>query len=265
MISSLDNPQVKLARLLKRRSWREKKNLFLIEGYRLVREALEAGYPLQAVFYTPEFGDTAPGRDLIARLELQGYRCLAVAPSLMKTMATTVTPQGILAIAPRSVYPLEEIFRDKPPLVVIADGLQDPGNLGTLWRTALGAGAGGFLITPGTVEPFNPKVVRASMGAPFRLPVAEAEPEILREKLRAWGYKLIVGDVRAEEILWDADLSFPLALAVGGEARGVSAPLLAGASAVLRIPFFGMESLNAAIAGAIFLYEILRQNRSYGS
>ncbi|MBC7325928.1 MAG: RNA methyltransferase, partial [Moorella sp. (in: Bacteria)] len=150
------------------------------------------------------------------------------------------------------------------PLLMIAAGIQDPGNLGTIWRTALGVGATGLVLTRGSVDPYNPKVVRAAMGATFRLPVVGGvEPAALAQELRAAGIKLVVADVAAPLVFWQADLSGSLALTVGSENHGPGGELLAAATARVGIPLAGpMESLNAAVAAALLLYEALRQRQA---
>ncbi|QGP90863.1 23S rRNA (uridine(2479)-2'-O)-methyltransferase [Neomoorella glycerini] len=269
LITSAANRYVKLARSLKERSWREKKGLYLIEGIHLLEEARQAGIPLEAVLYSPRIFVTPRGERLVAGLQGAGYRCLAVAEDLMTAISTTVTPPGIVAVAPIREQPLAALLAaappSPPPLLIIAAAIQDPGNLGTIWRTALGAGATGLILTRGSVDPFNPKVVRAAMGATFKLPVVSGvEPAVLARELRAAGLKLVVADVGAPLVFWQADLRGPLALAVGSENQGPGPELRAAATARVGIPLVGaVESLNAAVAAALLLYEALRQRQNF--
>ncbi len=262
-ITSPANRYVKLARSLQDRSWRERKGLYLIEGIHLLEEARQARVPLEVVLYSPQVFSTIRGERLVAGLREAGYRCLAVTGELMAAMSSTVTPPGIVGIAPIPIADLAGILAAPLPLLMIAAGIQDPGNLGTIWRTALGAGATGLVLTRGSVDPFSPKVVRAAMGASFRLPVAGGvEPYALARELRAAGIRLVVADVGAPLVFWQADLRGPLALAVGSENHGPGPELVAAASARVGIPLAGpVDSLNAAVAAALLLYEALRQRR----
>ncbi len=263
MITSTSNRYVKLVRSLQEKSWRQKRGLYLIEGLHLVEEAWQRGTPLEVVLYTPAFSQDSRGSALLAALQAAGRRCLAVTDNIMGTISATVTPPGIVAAAPLPACSMAELLQVPAPLLVVAAGLQDPGNLGTIWRTALGAGATGLILTPGSVDPFSPKVVRAAMGASFGLPVVTGvEPAVLATELAAAGVKLVVADVGAPITFWQADLRGPLALAVGSENHGPGRELLDAAAARVGIPLVGqVESLNAAVAAALLLYEALRQRR----
>lgn len=267
LITSAANRYVKLARSLRERSGREKKGFYLIEGVHLLEEARQARVPLEAVLYSPALYATPRGEQLVAGLEEAGYRCLAVAEDLLAAVSTTVTPPGIMAIAPIQEQSLAALLAgapsSSPPLLMVAAAIQDPGNLGTIWRTALGAGATGLVLTRGSVDPYNPKVVRAAMGATFRLQVVDGgEPAALAGELQAAGVKLVVADVGAPLTFWQADLRGPLALVVGSENHGPGPELLAAATARVGIPLVGaVESLNAAVAAALLLYEALRQRQ----
>ncbi|MDN5326403.1 MAG: methyltransferase, TrmH family [Moorella sp. (in: firmicutes)] len=268
LISSIANRYVKLARSLQKRSWREKKGFYLVEGVHLLEEALQAGAPLEVVLYSPRIFTTPRGEKLVAGLQRAGYRCLAVAEETMAGISTATTPPGIVAVAPIQAKNLAELLAVTvplhfPSLFVIAAGIQDPGNLGTIWRTALGAGATGLILTHGCVDPYNPKVVRSAMGATFRLPVAGGvEPALLARELRDAGLELVVADVGAPLTFWQVDLRRPLALVVGSENHGPGPELLAAATARVGIPLVGpVDSLNVAVAAAILLYEALRQRQ----
>lgn len=263
IITSTNNRYVKLTRSLQEKSWRRKRGLYLIEGLKLVAEAWQTGIPLEVVLYTPGFCREPRGSRLVGALQAAGNRCLAVSEKVMQAISATVTPSGIVGAAPLPACSLAELLRSPAPLLMVTDGLQDPGNLGTIWRTALGAGATGLILTRGSVDPFSPKVVRAAMGATFRLPVVTGvEPGDLVRELAAAGINLVVADVGAATVLWQADLCGPLALVVGSENHGPGTELLAAATAKVGIPLVGpVESLNAAAAAAILLYEAVRQRQ----
>lgn len=268
LITSPNNRYVKLARSLQDRSWREKKGFYIVEGIHLVEEALQAGTPLEVILYSRRIFTTPRGEKLVAGLQRAGYQCLAVTEELMASISTTMTPPGIVAIVPIPEKSLAALLaEDRPhsttPLLVIAAGIQDPGNLGTIWRTALGAGATGLILTRGSVDPYNPKVVRSAMGATFRLPVVcGVEPALLARELREARLKLVVAEVGAPLTLWQVDLRPPLALIVGSENHGPGPELLAAATDRVGIPLVGpVDSLNAAVAAALLLYEALRQRQ----
>ncbi|MBN2306234.1 MAG: RNA methyltransferase, partial [Anaerolineae bacterium] len=176
MITSPQNPRIKLVRGLQRRAkLRRQEQRLVLEGARLLRDAVEAGVQPDFVCYTAE-NDAPADPDLVARLESAGIACLPVADALMREMADTDTPQGILGVVPWPDLPIPTA----PDLVIVADGWRDPGNVGTLLRTAAAAGVDLVVLLPGTVDPFNPKTLRAGMGAHFRVPVLATHwPDLL--------------------------------------------------------------------------------------
>ena len=253
-ISSPENPKVKDLRSLHRRSARYGERLFLIEGVRLVEEALQAGIPLQTVLYVPErLEETARGAALRVRLAAS-LAAFSTTPRILDTVADTVTPQGVVAAVP---YP------DLPPhpegLVLVLDRLRDPGNCGTILRTAEAAGVGLVCFAPGTVDPFSPKVVRAGMGAHFRLPLRAAASWDEIASIVA-GRQVLLAAVKAGRPYDAVDWKIPTALIVGGEAEGASEEAHRLATETVSIPMAGaVESLNAAVASGILLFAALRQ------
>jgi RNA methyltransferase, TrmH family len=179
---------------------------------------------------------------------------------IFASAVTTESPQGIAALVRPKAFLLEDALRGEPPLVVVAAGLQDPGNLGTLIRSAEAFGSGGVVLLPGTVSPWNPKAMRASSGSVFRLPVVAASEDELFTRLRAMNIPALAAVADEGISATKADLAKSTALLLGNEGRGLSAELLAQASAHITIPCPGpVESLNAAVAGSILLYEAARQ------
>ncbi len=255
MISSASNPRLKLARALHSGRGRQRARAFLLEGIRLVEEAAQAGWPLRWALYAPPL--TGRGQKLVARLRHAGVRVEETTPQLLKQAATTSTPQPLIAVAD---LPSAVAWPDETHFVLIPDQVRDPGNLGTLLRTAAALGVHAVALPPGSSDPFAPKVVRAGMGAHFRLAILRQPWDDLLPALRRRGLRLILADARGEAAPWQADLRPPIALIVGGEAQGASAAARQAADQVVRIPMpGGMESLNAAIAGALLLYESVRQ------
>lgn len=255
MIVSLSNPHVKYLRLLRdsAKDRRGERSLF-VEGVRLVATALDAGVTLRRALYAPEqLQRTPPGATLLAQLQAQP-NAYAATPDVVARAADTQAPQGVVAVV------AQPAFDQRPGLRLVLDHLQDPGNVGTLLRSAEAAGVGQCLCTVGTADPFSPKVVRAAMGAHFNLPLrAECTWEDL-----AWELSdapvVYATEADATMPYYAADWKQPAVLIIGSEAHGVSAEGLALATHRISIPMIGRaESLNAGVAGSIMLFEALRQ------
>lgn len=258
MITAMQNARIQRVRgLLEKRKEREAQNACVLEGVRLVEDALAAGWIPERVLFDATV--SARGMALTADLRSMGCAVEEVAPELMRRVATTETPQGLLAVVPLPLVPLP------PPgmatFVIILDEIRDPGNMGTILRTAQAAGVHAALLTPGTADVFSPKVLRAGMGAQFRLPAHEMDWEDMRQ-LYAPHLRFVLADMAGSRSCWEADLQQPLALIIGGEAEGVSAAARQAADESIRIPMPGLaESLNAAVAAAILLFEVVRQRQ----
>lgn len=259
MISSLDNQQIKDARKLQRRRQRVRSGTLLIEGVRLVRDAIQSGATIEKLFYAPTLiADNATALALIAQSEAVGLTALACTEEIFHALTETVTPQGIAAVValPALLLPTPLQF------TLILDQVRDPGNAGTLVRSAEAAGVDAVLFGPETVDPFNDKVVRAGMGAHFRLPIRTCATWSAIHALLAPQQTLYVAQATATLAYTAVDWSAPCALVVGGEATGASVETATFAQA-LAIPMHRqVESLNAAIAGAVILFEAARQRRT---
>ena len=253
MITSTQNPKIKLVRqLLTQTKARKKQGAFVLEGIRLLEEAYHSHFAPELLIYTADLDQR--GLALVREFESKGVICELTVPNVFSSASDTETPQGILAVYPLISLPIP----DRADFLLIADEIRDPGNLGTLMRTALAAGADGVLLPPGTVDPFSPKVVRAAMGAHFHLPVKSVSwPEI---KKITQGLTVYLADMDQGLNLWQPDLTEPLGIIIGGEAHGPGKIARELANKVLHIPMSEKsESINAAAAGAVFLYEIRRQ------
>ncbi len=252
-ISSLENRRVKELRSLHRRSERYRQRAFLIEGVRLVEEALAAGLPLRLALYVPDQLQRLPrGSALLERLAAC-REAFSTTSEVLRSVSDTVTPQGVVAAVP---------FPERPPvgegLLLILDRLRDPGNCGTILRTAEAAGVRAVYLSPGSVDPFSPKVVRAGMGAHFRLALRVASWAEIAAEVR--GHQVLLAEARSGRPYDQVDWSLPTALIVGGEAEGAGAEARALATEVISIPMAGAaESLNVAVATGILLFEALRQ------
>jgi RNA methyltransferase, TrmH family len=253
-ISSPDNEKVRFLRSLRDPQGRQRARHFLIEGVRLLEEALDAGWRPDLILVDEAALTRTPrGTALRRRLVPLGY--LPVSPRALRAAAETVTPQGVVA-----ALPLPEPVGGKLPATtaLVVDGVADPGNLGTILRAAEAAGARPVLLAPGTVDVFAPKVVRAGMGAHFRLPLLSGAWEQIDEQLA--GREVWLAEAGAGTPYYLVDWRRQCALIVGGEANGPSAQARARAKGTVTIPMQGpTESLNAAVAAAVILFEALRQ------
>ncbi|WP_322508926.1 RNA methyltransferase [Anaerolinea sp.] len=257
-ITSIHNPRIQTVRaLLSRREERRERGWFVAEGVRLVEEGVQAGWQTVMALYSADL--SARGQTLLSMLHAQGAEMFEVPSSLLKQVSDTETPQGILAVFARQDYSLP----DPLDFVVIADNLRDPGNLGTLLRSAAAAGAQTVWLTPGTVDAFSPKVLRAGMGAHFRLPVQEVSLEWIRDfRHQRPNMPFYLAEAENGTPCWDTDLTQPLVLVIGGEAEGASPEMRALVNGNITIPMPGRsESLNAAVAAGILLFEVVRQRR----
>jgi TrmH family RNA methyltransferase len=230
---------------------RRKHNAFLAEGVRLVEEGIRTGFPLHFILYSNALSPR--GLDLIHSLT-EDAPVSPVETRLFQNLGDTETSQGILAVFELAILPMP----DYPDLLLILDNLRDPGNLGTILRTAEAAGVQAVLLAPGTTDAFAPKVVRAGMGAHFHLPIHALEWQQIAQVVTA--LSVYRAEMHAELTLWQADLTQPCALLIGSEAEGVSQPGLELAPQSVSIPMPGQsESLNAAVAAGILLFEVQRQ------
>jgi TrmH family RNA methyltransferase len=261
MITSTQNPKIKHIRaLLTSRQDRQQEKLFVVEGVRLAEEAAKAEVrPAEVLFSS----DLSPrGRELVNTFSTTGIVVDEVDPHILHSLSDTDTPQGILVVLPQPVTHLPEDW----DLLLVLDQIRDPGNLGTMLRSAGAAGVQGVILTPGSVDVFSPKVVRAGMGAHFRLPLLTLDwPEITTvcKQKRSQPATILIADSTGGSPCWQMDLRHPLALVIGSEAEGPQPAAFTAADSLLHIPMPGKaESLNAAVAAAILLYEVVRQRTS---
>lgn len=258
MITSNQNPKLKLVRaLLGRPKERREANAFVIEGIRLIEEAVTAGWRFQFVLYTD--GLSERGQDLVKVLIAHRVDVEEVAGDLLQKVSDTEMPQGILAVLEFMNLKIPA----SPNFMLIADQIRDPGNLGTLIRTAAAAGVQAIFLPDETADAFAPKVVRAGMGAHFRVPIHALTWDEIREQTK--DLQVYLADMDGQSC-WETDLSKPLALIVGNEAEGASEEGRKLATQKISIPMAGnVESLNAGVAGSVLMFEMVRQrNKSVG-
>ncbi len=255
MIESEQNPKVKLARALRRRRERARAGLVVVEGVRLVTDALAAAPAPELLFFTRAALAQPAVAALVERWQSAAWE---VSEAVMGTIAETVSPQGIAAIVPLPQLP----WPQQPTLLLVADGVRDPGNLGTLLRSAAAVGADGAIVPKGATDPWGDKALRAGMGAHFRLPLQDGVPWGEVEGLLA-GLTVRLADAAATLSYEEADWSAPSALIVGGEATGAGEAALRRTDQKISIPMANqVESLNAAVAGSVILFEAMRQRRA---
>lgn len=252
MITSSQNPKLKLVRaLLGRAKERRAAGAFVVEGVRLVEEAQAGNWRFRFALYDASLNER--GSSLVEQLLSRGVDVEEVSEHLMKSLSDTETPQGILAVLEFNRLPVP----NSPNFLLIPDQIRDPGNLGTLFRTAAAAGVQAVFIPPETTDAFAPKVVRSGMGAHFRLPIQAMRWEKIRRETK--DLQVYLADMDGKPC-WESDLRQPLALIVGSEAEGASDQAREVATQKISIPMSGdIESLNAGVAGSVLMFEVVRQ------
>jgi TrmH family RNA methyltransferase len=255
MITSTQNPKIKMIRSLQSNSrFRREEGVFVVEGVRLIEEALSAGWTPQLLFYSDNLGER--GRKVLDGFSGSGAFISPVATHVMQAISDTKTPQGILAVFPFQSSPLP----DQLEFVLIPDMIRDPGNLGTMLRTAAAAGVDAVLLPPGNADPFSPKVMRSGMGAHFHMPIKVLGWKEIKSFIK---HMVVYLAMKQAGLLYtQADYSTPCAIIIGGEAHGAGKQARDLAHNRIYIPMPGWsESLNAAIAAGILLFEVTRQRR----
>lgn len=249
---------VRLIRNLQRRNARRRQTLAVVEGVRLVEESLEVGLSFEGAAVSPALDRTERGAKLLASLHGVGVAIEQVSERELDELADTDTPQGIVAVVQPPVWTVRDVSVEAGAPVLVLDGVQDPGNVGALIRTASALGGGGVILLPGSARLTHPKVLRAAMGTSFRLPTVHLGTEEFREWLAQEDVTLWATSTRGRSV---AELPRPerLALLVGNEGAGIGIELEALAAATVGIPIAqDVDSLNVAVAAGIILYEVAR-------
>lgn len=267
-LTSTRSPRVAAARRLAKRAFRARERLFLAEGPQAVREAVALSGTLRELYITPEVAERYP--DLVAGASAARVPVFTATDEVVAAISQTVTPQGVVALCRFVDVPLESAMAMRPELVAVLANVRDPGNAGTVLRAADAAGAEAVVLTDASVDPYNPKAVRASVGSLFHLPVVTgARIEDTVAALRAAGLRILAadgaGDADLDGELDEGGLSGPTAWIFGNEAWGLPEETRALADAVVRVPIHGRaESLNLATAAAVCLYASARAQRGRG-
>ncbi len=260
IITSIKNPLVKQLRKLHRSKNRRQQNLFLLEGNNTITTALTLNYPLAIVCCTPEWQERH--QQLSQIITHQAQRVELVSPEVLSAIATTVNPDGVVAVATRQISQQPDVVINH--LGLLAERLQDPGNLGTIIRTAVATGVEQLWLSRDSVDFDHPKVLRASAGEWFRLPVTVTDnlAQTIQEQQKH-NIQVIATVPQAGKTYWEIDLALPSLILLGNEGAGLSEELIALADEKVTIPLDNaVESLNVAIATALILYEAKRQNHT---
>ncbi len=264
-ITSTANPRVKHLVRLRRRRDRDQDRRFLIEGFRELSRAVEAGVAIETLYHCPELylGENEPA--LVEALAASGADVMELGESACRKASYRDRPEGLLAVAEQFPTDLERLMLPHHALVLVLESIEKPGNLGTMLRTAEAAGVQGVIVCDPTTDPFNPNVVRASLGTLFLVPLAVSTTDETISWLRERGVSILASTPDGEVPHWEAGYRGSVAIVVGSEQLGLSDRWLEAADQRVIIPMAGhADSLNAAMATGILLFEAVRQ-RSIGS
>lgn len=252
-IESKNNNLFKEIKKLKEKKHRIKSNKYLIEGLRFVEEAIKSKVSIDSIIFTESFKEKNP--DLFLKIN-ENIKLIQMNEALLKQLCSTENPQGIVGVINMQNKELKS-----GELVVLVDKVQDPGNMGTIIRTAHAAGAAGIVMTKGTVDIYNDKTLRSTMGSIFYIPIVEDDSLNFVKSLKKEGYKLVVSSLQGKNNFFEENLQGKVMIAVGNEGNGVSDEVYDIADIKVKIPMPGeAESLNVAVATSIMIYEKIRQS-----
>lgn len=259
MITSISNPQMKnIIKLRKKARWRDEEGLFLVEGIKMFGELLERRELLGQVYVSESFVRSREHKPMLADISYE-----VVSDTVFAAVSDTKTPQGVLCLVKQFHYRLADILKEENPSLLLLEGLQDPGNLGTIMRTGEGAGISGIIMDKECVDIYNPKVIRSTMGSIYRVPFLYVETltELL-PRLKEKGITTYAAHLKGSVFYDEPDYTGGCAFLIGNEGKGLSDTLAGKADRLIRIPMEGrLESLNAAVASCILMYETHRQRR----
>lgn len=267
LISSLQNPKVKQLVKLRDRPERDETGQFIIEGYRELLRALDAGHPFDSLFICPSLFLGENEEALISRIVARGAHLWHCNESVFRKISYRDRPDGLIGLAPQRHLTLndleQKLKKTAPPFLVVAEAIEKPGNLGTILRSSDAVGVDGLIVCDRCTDIHNPNVVRASVGTLFTVPVVEAQGEETLKWLRKHHIAVVAATPSAKAEFTHVDLSGPIAIAVGTEQLGLSERWMTQADIQVRIPMLGVaDSLNVAMATTLLLYEALRQRQT---
>jgi len=266
MITSKSNPKVKEIRLLHQAKYRYVRQEYFAEGIKLTLEALKDPQQIIKIVYSPRLEKNVRGAELLSHLRQKASSAewLYVSDEVLDKMTDTRTHQGVMAVLKIKKWSWEEILL-REGLMLLLYQIQDPGNLGTIFRVAEAAGAAGLILSKESVDPFNPKTVRSTMGSIFRLPfLVNQDIEKALKKLRSEGYRIWATSPDGSFSIWEADFSRLTAILFGQEGAGLPKELIKATDGEITIPMRAqVDSLNVAMAAGLVLYEAYRQKYKY--
>ncbi len=257
VISSLSNPRVKQWMQLQDKKGRDKQNKYRVEGIHLVKEALQSNTEIECIVYSINEGIPLEIKEDQSRTNIEW---IAVSIAILEQCTDTVTPQGIFAVIHKSETALVDILNQPKPLVVVLDAIQDPGNLGTIIRSADAFGATAVVIGKGSVDVLNPKTIRSTMGSLFHLPIIEGDLQLILGEVQKRSIEIVSTGLQGKNLCYEQDFTKGIWIVIGNEAKGVSKSVSSFVEKEILIPMVGQaESLNAAMATTVLLYEASRQ------
>lgn len=263
MISSFRNPLVKQIKRLRQKKYRQREGVFFVEGIRAVLTAVNHHAAVETLVYAPELLTSEVALEMVYDQQRQGTRCEAVTSEVFQTISERDNPTGLGAVVRSPERPLTELKITADSLFIALTGIADPGNLGTILRTADAVGAAGIILVGQTTDVGHPTAAKASMGTLFTVPIATTTAAGLLSWAAARRLHTVTTSAHATQLHWESTYQFPLLLIMGSEKEGVPADIATAAAQAIKIPMLGQaSSLNLAIATGIILYEIRRQHFS---
>lgn len=259
-ITSIKNPLIKEIKALYRKKDRIKNNAFIVEGIKIIEEMILNDYPLKNIIYTDQLLNSKDGSKFFEKIK-ELNNLVYVPNNVFKEISDTENPQGVLGVAKFEHKSLEDIIIKERPFLLYLDEVQDPGNMGTIIRTADAFNADGIIIQDGCVDPYNPKVVRATMGSIFRVPLyytSDGSNGLIR--LKDMGIEIYSTSLDDSIPIYDANFNHSFVMVIGNESKGVSEEIFSISDKLIKIPMPGKsESLNAGVAASIIMYEVMKQ------
>lgn len=256
-ITSKDNERIKYTKSLLKSKNRQKEGKYIIEGYRILTLAIECNADLDYVFINEAFEDRKEHKGFLTILDEKNIKVFKTTNKIFKELVDTENTQGILGVIKFKERKIEHNIKSEDKLVLILDRIQDPGNMGTIIRTADAAGVDGIIALKGCVDIYNPKVIRSTMGSIFDMNIIHCNQEECLEELKSKGFNIVSSYLNTDNYYHKTDYGNKVALVIGNEANGVNDELINESDILVKIPIYGnAESLNAAISSAILMYEI---------
>lgn len=257
IIKSKDNDKIKYTKSLLKTKGRNKEKKFIIEGYRILTLALECDAKLEYVFINEDFENKKDHQELLHQLEQKNIKIYKTTNKLFLEMVDTENTQGILGVLKYKERDMVNNINDDDKFVLILDRIQDPGNMGTIIRTADSAGVDAIILLKGCVDIYNPKVIRSTMGSIFNMNIINTTQEEAVDVLKKQGFSIVSSYLQTDNYYHQTTYDGKIALVIGNEANGINEQLISKSDKLIKIPIYGdAESLNAAISAAILMYEI---------